>query len=457
MQSMRKIRLLLFPFLLQVVVAKTQPPLFLGTKTPYPPPTVSNTPPPEGFRPLFVNYVGRHGARYLTKAGADINTLRVLEKASSSQGLTEQGRKVRQIVGRLCDIDKGQYENITFSGAEEQRAIGNRVFDGYRSAFTGKGLAVKVTYKVRTRQSADAFLTAFAGYAGKVQFSKAADTLDAVLRYYDLSPGYQEYKKSQGLKRTLDSLKADPRTRAVADHVCSRLFVPAFRDSIGNDEALAFTEDLYDLYTASFALSGEMAARGFVRDSMDLGRAFSREDLVWEDFRSGAQDFLEKGPGRDALGIQVRVAAPLLVDFIRTMDEAAGGGGAAGGTERIGAASGPDAVLRFTHAEAISPFAALLGIPSASGSTRCIYDYADHWRAEAVIPLSANIQWILYSNGKDYYVKVLLNEREALLPMGKGQGPYYRWEELRAYCLQRLRQVGAGMGDDLLKYLKELR
>jgi hypothetical protein len=36
-------------------------------------------------------------------------------------------------------------------------------------------------------------------------------------------------------------------------------------------------------------------------------------------------------------------------------------------------------------------------------------------------------------------------------------GPYYRWEDLRQYCIQRLRSVGADLHTNMLGYLKELK
>jgi hypothetical protein len=146
------------------------------------------------------------------------------------------------------------------------------------------------------------------------------------------------------------------------------------------------------------------------------------------------------------------VAAPLLADFIRTTDAALTSAGRGGGPA---AGRGKDAVLRFTHAEAISPFASLLGIPEASIPTAALARYHDHWQAERIIPLSANIQWIVYSNGKEERVKLLLNEREVRLPIG--DGPYYPWKELRAYCIERLNAVQVGLEDDMIAYLKGLK
>lgn len=167
----------------------------------------------------------------------------------------------------------------------------------------------------------------------------------------------------------------------------------------------------------------------------------------------------------------MRVAAPLLADFINSTDKAvhrlgmagagpetsnAGSGTTSGNPGTTPAASGPDAILRFTHAEAISPFAALLGIPTASTPSTSIFGYRAHWQAESIIPLSANIQWILYSNGRDCLVKVLLNEKESALPVSTSSYPYYRWEDLKAYYENRLKAIHTGVWEDMLDYLKKL-
>ncbi len=428
----------------------------VGTKTPYKAPGGSYTPPPAGYAPVFINYVGRHGARFMTKAGADLRVREVLQAAEKNNSLTSKGKQVKAMVERLLAVEKDKYEQITLLGKEEQEAIGERMLYNYERVFRGKGLEIVTTYKLRTQQSAEAFLRGLAKVPGKRQYEKAVDSLDAVLRFYDLSPAYLRYKKSVVLRRSLDSLDSDKRTKEAADHICGSLFTTG---SAGLD-AVSFADNLYDLYSVQFSLPGEMQEKGYTKDSVDLGITFGRKDLEWLDFRSGAQDFLEKGPGFDPLGIQVKVAAPLLVDFITSTDKVTGHSGTGG---VAGASSGadvlpdvPDAILRFTHAEAISPFAALLGIPQASTPARSIYGYQAGWRAESVIPLSANIQWILYSNGKDWLVKVLLNERESALPVGTKSYPYYRWEDVKQYYIKKLASIHVGLRDDMQAYLKKL-
>jgi len=354
----------------------------------------------------------------MTKAGTEEKVLQLLRSAEERKALTPLGIRLAGVVGRLAAIEKGNYELISALGKEEQAAIGARIRKGYREAFKGRGLEVVTTYKVRTKQSAEAFLQGLADYSGKKKYTMRPEGEDSVLRFYDLSAAYLRYKKSKAVQAPIDSLNRDLRMGGAVRHICARIFTPAFGVRL---DSLSFAGDLYDLYCLQFSLSKEMGREEYVRNSRELGSAFGKEDLEWLDFVNGAQDFLEKGPGADVRGIQVSIATPLLEDFLASMDAA------------VSRKVALDAVLRFTHAEAISPFAALLGIPAASVPASSIYQYRRHWQAGTVIPLSANIQWILYSNGKDYLVKTLLNEKEVALPLPTTRYPYYRWEDVRAY------------------------
>ena len=414
--------------LLCLCTATWAQPTYLGTKTPYSFPGVVYTPPPPGYQPVFISYVGRHGARFLTKAGADQQVVEVLKMAEKRMALTSVGLRVMTVAGRLQAAGKGNYEQITLLGEEQQRALGRRMRDLYAAVFTGRGLEIVTTWKLRTQQSAEAFLKGFGDYPGRVTYQRAPDSADTILRFYDLSPAYQHYKKGGILKQCLDSLDKDRRTVEIAKRVCARLFKNDFvRELMVSGKGVDFTDNLYDLYAIAWSMAGELSAAGYPGDKEDLGVAFSRDDLEWLDFRSGAADFLEKGPGFDSSGIQVKIAAPLLADFINSLDKA------------LASPAAGDGIFRFTHAEAISPFAALLDIQGAGTSVQSIYRYHDHWQAGNVIPLSANIQWVLYA-GSDgsHLVKVLMNEKEAVLPVATGQWPYYRWEDLRAYYVEKL-------------------
>ncbi|SDG24851.1 histidine-type phosphatase [Chitinophaga filiformis] len=424
--------------------AHAQEKKFLGTKTPYPFKAVRYTPPPGGFTPVFVNYVGRHGARFLTKAGADIKVQALLQQAQQSAALTPVGVQLLAMTNRFLTIEQNNYENISQLGAAEQAGIGERILKNNGPAFKGRGLDVEVTHKVRTRQSATAFLSAFKNYSGdKTIHAAPADTAENVLRFYDLSPAYTTFKDGPVVTGRADSLEQDARTASVAQAVWKKVFKPSF--ALQEEKALTFTKSLYDLYSVQFSIPLEIKAKGYQHDSINFGIAFDASSLAWMSFINDAEDFYEKGPGLDTLGIQVTVAVPLLADFLNSTAAAINGN------------LQKDAVLRFTHAEAISPFATLLGIPAASHPTASVYRYAQHWQASGIIPLSANIQWIVYSNGKDYLVKVLLNEREVQLPVKTAHYPYYKWEDVQQYYADKLHKIGTTPDADMHRYLLELK
>lgn len=417
-----------------------------GTKTPYRFSIQKYTPAPEGFEPVFVNYVGRHGARFLTKAGSDITLLQVLSEAEKAHALTKKGVLLKAMVIRFLSIENNNYENISLLGEEEQAGIGTRLYNNYKPAFKGRGLEVQITHKIRTKQSADAFLRPFAGQ--KSEFALVKDSDENVLRFYDLSPAYQVFKNNLSVQ--LDSLEKDPRMKQTAASVCAKIFTGNFiqngvkvtvRQKPVVIDAAAITECIYDLYSVQFSIPLEMRKKGYTRDSIDFGIVLNQKELQWLNFKNGAADFLEKGAGTDTLGIQVRIAAPLLADFLNS-------------TENL---AQKDAVLRFTHAEAISPFATLLGIRAASVPAASVYDYNRHWKASSIIPLSANIQWIIYSNGKEKQVKVLLNEREVALPVKTNYYPYYRWEDIQHYYLEKLHMIHTDPMADMHEYLLQLK
>ncbi|MEI9959097.1 MAG: hypothetical protein WDM90_22915 [Ferruginibacter sp.] len=56
---------------------------------------------PKGYQPVFINHVGRHGSRHLTK---DVNTsfiYQLLMQADSANGLSATGKSLKEKVLRL--------------------------------------------------------------------------------------------------------------------------------------------------------------------------------------------------------------------------------------------------------------------------------------------------------------------------------------------------------------------
>ncbi len=203
---------------------------------------------------------------------------------------------------------------------------------------------------------------------------------------------------------------------------------------------------MFGFTTIVYSLKSEITRAGFNVEELNFKSLFTCEELQHLGQVDVADDFYKKGPGMDRNGIQVRIAVPLLINFIKTTDEFI--------------ASGKyTAQLRFAHAETIIPFSALLGIEMANKSTKDLSRINKDWQAAQVAPLSSNIQWILYkkSNSADYLVKILLNEKEARIAgLKTSTYPYYKWNELKTFYIKKLSNYNVNMDDDMTKYLKEI-
>lgn len=415
--------------------------------------------PPDGYEPVFINYVGRHGARSQTSTMGDSILFTFLELAEKENGLSLQGKQLKLMDSLLMGIQKENVASITELGQEEQQGIGFRMKKNFKSVFeSGKGfIQVSTTKKERTRQSARAFLQGLQADSSMIHFNlKDSDNL----AFYDISPAYKAFKRNGNWKDAYAKVRSSEPVKLLIEKLPGQFlegqFLTSFlADSVhltGEDDqpfnAEALEGSVFDICSIIPSLTYEIKKAGIHKEDMDYSRLVSCSDLNQMTFINSAEDFLLKGPGTNTEGIQLRIAIPLLVSFIRATDDFIDSGKVY-------------ANLRFAHAETIAPFAALLGISGASEAINPnqIQSFDKIWKCENIIPLSANIQWILYKNpvGK-YLVKIMLNERESKI---NGLQPtantyYYNWQDLRKYYLDKLQKMNAGLYDNMHDYLMKV-
>src|ERR1700761_7813027 len=218
---MKKLLLLLLIALTANAYAQNCTTDFLGTKTLYTKPAKNKHTAPAGYQPVFVNYVGRHGARHLTK---DVNTYyayKLLMQADSLNALTAEGAKLKKAVVNLNKVEKGNTKSISDEGRAELRGIGERLYTDNSSVFKGSlHFNVAITKEVRTKQSADAFL---AGLKSKLRDSVMIDevTDDVNLRFYDLSPVYKAFEEKGEWTPLYDQLEQSVRVNKIDDDFCT--------------------------------------------------------------------------------------------------------------------------------------------------------------------------------------------------------------------------------------------
>ncbi|WP_214072829.1 histidine-type phosphatase [Mucilaginibacter sp. dw_454] len=428
-----------------VLAGTVQAQEFLGTKSLYQAPAQTQTPVPAGYKAVFINHVGRHGARHLTKEVNTSYAYNLLIKADSAKALTPKGEALLKMVKALDVVERGKVKSISAEGIQELQDIGERMYMQNPTVFAGAPkLNITETKEIRTKQSADAFLTGLRkGFTAEPVIKEYIDDTD--LRFYDFSPTYTQYEDDGPWVKYREAIAKQNHLTDVYNATTQRFFKPKFLKTLSAANREKLVSDVYGFYAITFSLKHEISKIGLKQADVAFNMLFIPSEMKALSKIEEADDFYAKGPGIDPNGIQVRIAAPLLVDFINTSDEFVKNGTY-------------NANLRFAHAETVSPIATLMDIDIASRYA-FITDVHGVWQAANVIPLSANIQWIFYKNNAgNYLVKVLLNEKEVhILSVKTTTYPYYNWGDLRKFYTAKLKSLNVGLTDDMSAYLKNVK
>ncbi len=123
--------------------------------------------------------------------------------------------------------------------------------------------------------------------------------------------------------------------------------------------------------------------------------------------------------------VPAEIAGDLVLNIIETTD-----------AYTTGEDTGTCAILRFGHAETLMPLLSLLRIPGCHYMTNYFDTVASHWRDFDVVPMAANIQFIVFKSRRtgDYYVRVDVNETPVALRPGD-DSLYFPWGELRRFMM----------------------
>lgn len=401
---------------------------YLGTKQPYNVKEISNTTAPNGYKPFFINHLGRHGSRHLSSPKYDVSLYELLSIAEKDNSITPEGLKLKESIAQLMEIEKGNYGLLTDVGVKEQKEIAKRFYENNQEIF-GKEIIATSTYVERAQQSRDAFLEELGQYTPNINFKVSTnDKKDILLRFFDLSPEYEEFSENGSWKKELDSYS---KNKNFNTEVLSQLFSKNFIDRLEKGEfklkdskgkvvlknPTNAVRNLYDLYIIQASIGKDL---GF-------GKYFTEDQLKWYEEVDNLNDFYEKGPGKTGEDIATNIAFPLLENFIVTSDDAIK-------NQNI------SANLRFAHAETTIPFITLLDINGYSVKENSLEKVYDKWLGRDISGMSTNIQWVFYKNDKnDILVKILHNEKDAELPLATSMKPFYKWSDVRDFYIKKLK------------------
>lgn len=422
-----------------------------GTKSHYESEQKQFSPEPKGYKVFFVNHAGRHGSRFMTKAKEDSLLLNIFTKAAAENGLTPYGKQWFKAICTLVSIQRTNYGNITQQGAQELNGIANRLLHNTDDILLSHPVDIWYTHKKRTHQSAMAFMSAFPK-TQKANWHHVATENETTLRFYDFSKSLEAHQKSEDLQNRIDTLEQLLPLQELSENLAKQCITTntwnrwnqkkeciIFKGKEERIIAKKFAKNLIDIYGVLQSTTVEFAHAKVKIPTIDTS-IVNQFELI----NNLATDW-KIGPSIAPNGIQAKIASPLLANMILTADSAI-----SGLTKSAG-------IFRFSHAEAISPLATLIGFKGDDSTFQTAQNFNyGIWNATKAVPMSANIQWIFYRNGKNILVKFLQNEKEMALPIATTQFPYYNWTEARNYLSSKLTPAMLTPNFDWKQFLENL-
>ena len=392
------------------------PKLAAGKYLAYEPTEPAAATPPAGYEAFYVSVFARHGSRFLTDKEKYTEPMAALAKADSAGYLTADGRRALEIIRSLAAEAEGRYGELTKKGAEQHRLLVGRMMRRWPAAFAD-GTHVDARSTVKSR----AFLSMANGCTELARLNpRLVITMDASLK----DVPYLKYKsKAYDKQHMADADDAFRRADSAYVHP-ERLIRHIFTDyAYAKTKVLsptAFMQALFELDGISQSSYG-MPSLAFLFTDQERYDLWQRNNFEW---------YYEKGASPLSGACMYKLGRNLLENFVLTADTVIASG-------RTGV------TLRYGHDTQLAPLAALMGCGRLTEATADWQRIADTYRTYRIIPMCGNVQMAFYrkAGSDDILVRVMLNERDAALPVATDCAPFYHWSDLRKYWLDTVNAI----------------
>ena len=386
----------------------------------YQAPTKALTKAPKGYEPFYMSHYGRHGSRWLINENDYTSVIRVFRRANELGKLTPLGKEALAKLERFIPTTKGRLGELSDIGEQQHHGIGRRMTENFPEIFSGKDAEVdaRSTVVVRCILSMTAECEELTAFNPQMKM------------HNDVSESYQYYLNHNFSQRLKDASR--DRGSIVDEYKKKYTHPERFCRALFNDESYWNDEDFRprSFMRAVFNVITNMQSHG---NGEDMWNLFTTEECydLWKIVN--IDWYLGYGAAPQTGGIMQFNQADLLHNIIETTDTVM-----ASKTFKNGA------TLRFGHEVCVMPLACLLELDSCGRQVQDLDHLEDYWVNYRIYPMACNIQLVFYRSKKlkdaPILVKALLNEKEATLPVPTDQYPYYKWDDLRAYYVKKLKE-----------------
>ena len=377
---------------------------------------VVDTPAPMGYEPFYISHYGRHGSRSDWGGDGTYKLVRdILAKAKASGvALTSAGDSLLRESAIIYAKYDGMDGRLTPRGVREHAQLAQRMYSRFPQVF----------------QRGSKEIRAVSSTTPRVLISMNGFTTRLMQLQPDLHINLDSGEKFMAYIARAENSTIKARTRAeLAKRPASTEdnFTPVLKTLFQNpEEGRKLIPNpgsfLYGIYAVA-----KVAEANDIDDNLFRYLPF---DAV---YRFHEDNFLSAylNQCNSELNGDLRLPqAQELVDTLLTQAERV-----------ISGKSNRAADLCFGHDWPYLGLCSYFGLEGV-GDRLSTEDAAAHWMASWNCPFAANVQMIFYRNGSAYapvLVKFLVNERETAIPaLTPVEGPYYKWEDFKAYCATRV-------------------
>ena len=384
---------------------------------------------PKGYKPFYITHYGRHGSRYESQERYRKFLHDVFHIADSLNLLTEKGREVMAYADKVYDAQYKRVGELTRVGFEQHKAIARRMYQNFKPVFSN-GAIIESRSSVRNRC-----------IMSMAAFNESLKECEPMLETrMDVSESFQivlrpvtEYNPLwtpaiENLNRSTNNEWGAHLNKWAANHNFEEALSKIFTDyrpiqAKINSNHFVFTKDLYK--RLSFAqnmgwqdrslldeiFSPEVRHKLFIYDNYWWFNAFCSTST------KGSREFRA-------------LVRPLVEDIITYADAA------------IEGKNNCAANLRFGHDYFLLHILGVMNfkeIPTEFDITD-VEATCEKWRGYRVITMASNLQMVFYKSKKspEVLVRFLHNENDVHLPIEAVEGPFYKWNDVRKYMLDRL-------------------
>ncbi|MDD4819322.1 MAG: hypothetical protein PHD21_00570 [Flavobacteriales bacterium] len=375
----------------------------------YPTPQGSLTPAPKGYKPYYLSHYARHGSRFLINPQDYQMPLAILQKAKENGVLSSDGEKALFVIDSISRMAEGRYGELTALGARQHKGIAGRMYHNFPEIFASNAtIDARSTVVIRCILSMNAECMQLKAMNPHLVFKNDASYHD--MFYMNNNPDWlKKLRKKDEVTSAMEDFK---NAHVHPERLMASLFTD--KDFVKKNQV-----DSAKLMTTLFDVACNMQSHD---TQMELYSLFTKDECydLWQ--IGNVNWYLGYGPAPLTGGLMPYIETNLLENFLNTADTCV--------TKKENSAT-----LRFGHEVCVLPLVCLLELDDFGKQINDLNTLDSHWKNYEIYPMACNVQFVFYrkKGSEDILVKVLLNEKEAKLPVKTDLAPYYHWNDVESY------------------------